>query len=1142
MNERVAAEPQKIERSADSTPGTTARVLRRKCACGGAGGAGLTGNCSDCDRKRLSRQTRHAPHAAPSRAPRRPSEIGTPPPIVGQVLASSSGEPLDASTRALMESRLGHDFGRVRVHADARAAASAESVNALAYTVGQQVVFGAGQYRPDTRAGRRLLAHELAHTVQQGDGPVGFHGKLEIGSPESDDEREADLAAEAIESPAGVGPKLPGRTGGASSPVLRRKTGDVGSWFRGLFSSLLFGTFAFPDSWLQDYLNKLDETGDIEGDPDSDDKAREIVNTWRKGGSKFVLTARRKALLIKEMLDGPTLWGDEDAILEILERSYNYELSYIFKEGGVTAERLGEDISGGAGDRLREFYEYRFEGGKNAVLAGEIRPSGEPVPLGQELPPVGAQEYIKQYFSGGTTGWDVPCVLGILCTQDRAIIDELPALNVKRLDRIDVTQWVFDGTSWKGKLVHPIGVNRPKEKLVALVNTSSCSTAAQTMFHEVHHQHQPEDKRQTVFTMEVDAYTEAEKWAIERGLPEQPTDLDSPPLRERDAAGKQVPSAAGIEGKVRRIYGGPTPEPGAIITGHRENPNKTKLELPSGPDERDSIPGETYLEEVTDFSKVKPIDAQEWKCPKEKPKDGEKEKPKGEAATLQRSAKSSDMPDTVPPVVHEVLNSPGRPLDADTRALMESHFGQDFGHVRIHADARADAAATSVNAQAYTVGRDVVFQAGEYRPETTAGRKLLAHELAHTIQQGARKFSPAADLKLGHPADASEREANGASRSLGEAGRVNVYARTSGIVSRQTPAAQTGLGAAVKEAVEKVKTAMSYETLFAQLNGMEIGTLLDKLAELKKLGKLDGMFENFESAKGVHRERLFMAMKAVELQGTVKRDQFAALFFTQIQKIKELDQREKILSYVAKGAKPDTDKDKAKGEGSKGAAQTGEPISADKLSAMGTAEQTTFKRAVYNAQMANSKRAKSFSPGVPAADLEKVEGGHRLHKDAAPDARNLLAKAREDLKAEQDAQGELAMKVTSIGVGSSYRDPQEDFKIWDGLFQQYYGETQKKRDDMEGGEHGPKAIAYTAGYISGKKAVPGFSNHTTGTALDFVTKEGKDSLGANTSQNDRWKKAWLHIWLVKNAATYNFHPLATEAFHWNHEAKKSNAE
>ena len=96
-----------------------------------------------------------------------PKQPPTAPGIVNEVL-SCSGRPLDAATRDLMGSRFGYDFSRVRIHTDARAAESARSVSALAYTVGTHVVFGSGQYQPATAAGLRLLAHELAHTIQQG--------------------------------------------------------------------------------------------------------------------------------------------------------------------------------------------------------------------------------------------------------------------------------------------------------------------------------------------------------------------------------------------------------------------------------------------------------------------------------------------------------------------------------------------------------------------------------------------------------------------------------------------------------------------------------------------------------------------------------------------------------------------------------------------------------------------------------------------------------------------------------------------------------------------------------------------------------------------------------------------------------------
>jgi Domain of unknown function (DUF4157) len=98
-------------------------------------------------------------------------------------------------------------------------------------------------------------------------------------------------------------------------------------------------------------------------------------------------------------------------------------------------------------------------------------------------------------------------------------------------------------------------------------------------------------------------------------------------------------------------------------------------------------------------------------------------------------------PGVAPPIVHQVLNTPGRPLDGSTRSFMEQRFGHDFSGVRIHTDERAAESAQSVNALAYTVGHDIVFGAGQYAPTLPAGQKLLAHELTHVVQQGARPLS-----------------------------------------------------------------------------------------------------------------------------------------------------------------------------------------------------------------------------------------------------------------------------------------------------------------------------------------------------------------------------------------------------------------
>jgi hypothetical protein len=176
-------------RSRPSAP--SAPWLQRQCACG---------TCAACRKKTEAAGTRERPRI---------------PPIVRDVLRSP-GHPLDAATRSSFESRFGHDFGRVRVHADGAAARSAQAVDATAYTVGTHVVFGAGRYAPGTGAGQRLLAHELAHVVQQSASSASDVSRTaEIGPANHPLEREADLAADGVTA---VRP-----TPAAATPGLQRQ-------------------------------------------------------------------------------------------------------------------------------------------------------------------------------------------------------------------------------------------------------------------------------------------------------------------------------------------------------------------------------------------------------------------------------------------------------------------------------------------------------------------------------------------------------------------------------------------------------------------------------------------------------------------------------------------------------------------------------------------------------------------------------------------------------------------------------------------------------------------------------------------------------------------------------------------------------
>ena len=180
------------------------RLHLQRCACGVT--PGLDGECAECRKKRLQR---------------RPDAHDRPPavaPIVHEVLRSP-GKPLGEETRSYMETRFGHDFSRVRVHTGTEAAQSARAVNALAYTVGQDVVFGERQYAPGTDAGRRLIAHELTHTIQQGGSRLAL-------SPANDSmpvDREAEAEADQTAADVIAGRRAANVGFGRSGPALQRQ-------------------------------------------------------------------------------------------------------------------------------------------------------------------------------------------------------------------------------------------------------------------------------------------------------------------------------------------------------------------------------------------------------------------------------------------------------------------------------------------------------------------------------------------------------------------------------------------------------------------------------------------------------------------------------------------------------------------------------------------------------------------------------------------------------------------------------------------------------------------------------------------------------------------------------------------------------
>lgn len=241
------------------------------------------------------------------------------------------GRPLEPATRRAMEARFGVDFGTVRLHDDPTAAAAASGLHARAFTVGEDIVLDAGVPDPRSPAGRHLLAHELAHVVQQrgaeGPGHVHRRGALE----------------------------------------------DFGIWL-----GLVEGSWS--DKELRAYLDQITKRNAIDGSYDADNRARAVVRKWRTATPGWDLSGQQKALLIDEMLDGPTLGDDEECIMELLERSDAGDLRTIFADAPKRMRRLDRDVDWGNHDRLIRWVAGRFKGGRAALLAGRVEVLGDSVP------------------------------------------------------------------------------------------------------------------------------------------------------------------------------------------------------------------------------------------------------------------------------------------------------------------------------------------------------------------------------------------------------------------------------------------------------------------------------------------------------------------------------------------------------------------------------------------------------------------------------------------------------------------------------------------------------------------------------------------------------------------------------------------
>jgi hypothetical protein len=684
---------------------TTATVqtglLQRKCACGSA--PGVDGQCDECREKQLGLQRRASSPAAPP---------PTVPPIVYEAL-NSPGQPLDAKTRELMEPRFGHDFSKVRVHKDAKAAESVRAVNALAYTVGRDVVFGVGQYKPETSEGRKLMTHELTHVVQQSE-LFSTPGNDLTASPfNSPLEQEAMQVAEKPE-------EQPTALRRVTTPVIQsQREGEAAQTGRGEGGIQ-------PEQTVTEYSSSAIQVP---------------ATKYSKEFSLFPENYRPKksfgpvevSLDGKIKLEGSLRLGEpstevgfsaEGASIEAKVRQSFGEVKFTgdIEPGKVSKVGIGigteiVDIEFAANADLEKPFQLNFEKSiaDTELHFGEWTFKGE-VKLGLEVNFAPnllwpgwvaiAKETAARSIQAGRTV--IAVARGAFFAGEVGTVTTLGAVLIAAGVATLAIAWVGFGLYETTKALRE-GQN---EAIGYAFSNGYASILAQLTSNRLEGYDEKSISRLLALDWKRVFQEEGERY--HQTGPESANAL--PAIEE---AGK----AAILQDidTYMKTYG---------YDAWRRFSQDQQARVAQREDERKHIYLDTLYKQVRQGEKRIGINLP---VISEVPEKG---------SALQRSAANSSTISSIPPIVHEVLSSPGQPLDAKTRETMEPRFGHDFSHVRIHTDAKAAESARAVNAVAYTVGRDVVFGAGQHKPETREGGKLMAHELTHVVQQGSAGSQP----------------------------------------------------------------------------------------------------------------------------------------------------------------------------------------------------------------------------------------------------------------------------------------------------------------------------------------------------------------------------------------------------------------
>lgn len=525
---------------------------------------------------------------------------------------SSKGQPLPETSRKFFEPRFGKDFSNVRLHNDSVAAKSAQSINALAYTTGNNIVFNNGQYSPDSDSGKRLMAHELTHVVQNNS--VDNSRKIKRSlindgrfflfvSSEKDHKITISDLVTAIEHEYHLD--------FAACLAIAHWLDDKYRIFDGGTSKLVSGDFRinmprdvafFLVDWVEPYnpfANGSTQSGDYRIQSEAFHKAQQI---WA-----------RENIFVGFRPGG--------AIHDVLNQRINFQ------------PKVGND-----GLHLKN--------SQNELDLLAKHPSGS-IPSG----------FYHIVVTGSTTQSE-----GVLGKSIRSS-DEQP-LSSNNLGILVFAQTISDS-----HLAQTVRKGDPGKEI------------AELLAHEIGHFlfNLSHGEEPTVMSTGGLFFPEKTDF-MKGGSPYDPND-------ELGATSRQQVDQA--------IHTGSVPNPEVAISRKSDH--------------------DISIRRICN------------NCEEE-----EKKLQRKEAIAENQAEGSNDLDHYV-----GTLSSSGNSLGKSSRTFFEPRFGHDFSNVRIHNDSAAAKSAQSINALAYTTGNNIVFNSGQYSPESDSGKKLMAHELTHVVQQNS---------------------------------------------------------------------------------------------------------------------------------------------------------------------------------------------------------------------------------------------------------------------------------------------------------------------------------------------------------------------------------------------------------------------